>query len=266
MDYLKLSCDFMTTVQDIKNKLKMFRTTSQKVNLFDLNLNDKSTILLKFKDNLDNRFKIWVFTNSLKLEIPLKTSLLFSINIPDKVCLADKKLKDIKEIGKIYTDNSKNDLIINCIELLKGDLRTLDFYNNEGLTVYGNLLQLTLNNNRQLLPEIEVCKKLKMIIESNFPGKVKEPDYSDLPTNLKQILLKFEHLGVTDDFERDELIDRLSTKQRKDIIKAIESKFEEINLFLDTFGDKPLTEGAIRLQCLAEIAIELTNDGKKNHS
>ena len=123
-----------------------------------------------------------------------------------------------------------------------------------------------MKHNRQLLPEIEVCKKIKTIIELNFPYKANRTDYSDLPTDLRKILLKFENLAVTDDFERDELIEGLTTRQRKDLIKVIEPKFEEINLFLDTFGDKPLTEGAIGLQCLAELTIELTNDEKKNHS
>ncbi|PKL85328.1 MAG: hypothetical protein CVV22_08670 [Ignavibacteriae bacterium HGW-Ignavibacteriae-1] len=256
----------MKTEQDIRNKVKIFRPTSQEVNLFDPNLNDKSTRLFKFKDDKENRFKIWVFTNSLKLEIPFMTSLLFSINIADKVCFADKKLKEINGIGKIYTDNSENDQVISCIEMLKDELKTLDFDNSEGLTIYRNSLQLTLNHKRHLLPEIEVGKRIKTIIEQNFPDKIKGADYSDLPTDLRQILLKFENLAITDDFERDELIEGVSTKQRKDIIKVIEPKLEEINKFLDTFGDKPLTDGAIGLQCLAELTIELTNDEKKNHS
>jgi hypothetical protein len=146
----------MTTEQQIRDKVKKFRPTSQEVNLFDPNLSDNSTRLFKFKDDLDNRFKLWVFTETVKLETPLTTSLLFSINFPDKVCFADKKLKEITGIGKIYTDNSKNYQVVNCIEMLIDELRTLDFDNKEGLTVYRNSLQLTLNHNRQFLPEIEL--------------------------------------------------------------------------------------------------------------
>jgi hypothetical protein len=253
----------MTTVQEIRNKVNIFRPTSQDVNLFDPNLNDKSTRLFKFKDEQDNRFKIWVFTDTVKLETPLTTSLLFSMNFPDKVCLADKKQREINGIGIVYTDNSKNDQIFNCIDLLKDELKTLEFDNNEGLTVYRNSLQLTLKHKRQLLPEIEISKKIKTIIELNFPDKASGTDYSDLPTDLRQLFLNYKNLVVTDDIERDELIEGLSTKQRKDLINKIEPKFEEINLFLDTFGDKPLTEGAIGLQCLVELTIELTNDVKK---
>ena len=256
----------MTTEKEIRNRVKIFRPTSQEVNLLDPNLNDKSTRLIKFKDDQGNKFKIWVFTDTVKLEMPLTTSLLFSINIPDKVCLANKKLIEIKGIGKIYTDYSRNDQIINCIELLKSSLITFEFDSYEGLSVYRNSLQITLKQNRQLLPEIEICKEIKTIIELNYPDKANRPDYSDLPTELRQILLKFEKLAVTDDFERDELIKGLTTSQRMDVIKEMEPKLEEINLFMDSFGNKPLTEGAIGLQCLAELTTELTNNENKNHS
>ena len=264
--YIQVSCDFMTTVQDIRNKVSKFRPTSQEVNLFDPNLNDNATRLFKFKDDQESRFKIWVFTDTVKLETPLTTSLLFSINFPDKVCLANRNLKTIIGIGTVFTDNSKDDQIQVCVELLKNDLKSLQFDNKEGLTVYGNSLQLTLKHDRLLLPEIEACKKLKTIIEQNFPDKAARTDYSDLPSELRKILVTFESLAVTDDFDRDELIEGLTAKQRKDLIKAIEPRFEKINLFLDNFGDKRLTEGAIGLQSLVELTIELTNEEKKNHS
>jgi hypothetical protein len=257
----------MTTEQEIRNKVKIFRPTSQEVNLFDPNLNDKSTRLFKFKDDQDNRFKIWVFTDTVKLETPLTTSLLFSINFPDKVCLAKKILLEESGIGKIFTNNSKDDKIKLCIKLLNDDLKSLNFDFNEGLTVYRNSLQLTLKQDRQMLPEIEIFKKIKSLIELNFPDEIEEIDFSDLPTDLRQILMKFGSLAISDDFERDEKIKSLTKKQRTDFIETLEPILENINSFLDTFSDKPLTEGAIGLQSLAILLIELTYEhGKKNHS
>ncbi len=263
---LTVSCDFMTTEQDIRNKVKIFRPTSQEVNLFDPNLNDKSTRLFKFKDDHDNRYKIWVFTDTVKLETPLATSLLFSINFPDKICLANKLFEVVSGIGKIFTNNSKDDQIQLCIKLLKDDLKSLNFDFNEGLTVYRNSLQLTLKQDRQMLPEIEVFKKIKLLLQLNFPDETEEIDFSDLPTELRQILKKFGSLAISDDFERDEKIKNLTKKQRTDFIETLEPKLENINAFLDTFSDKPLSEGAIRLQSLTELLIELTYEhGKKNH-
>ena len=257
----------MTTEQEIKNKVKIFRPTSQEVNLFDPNINDKSTRLYKFKDEKDNKFKIWIFTNRIKLETSLATSLLFSVNFPDKVCLANKLLETISGIGKIFTDNSKDDQIQSCIKLLKDDLKSLNFEDNEGLTVYRNSLQLTLKGERQILSEIEVCAKIKSIIELNFPDKMYNNDFSDLTSDFRQLIIKFENYSISDDFERDEKINEMTTKVCSDLIKEVEPRLDDINAFLEAFGDKPLTEGAIRLQSLAEIVIEMTNDReKKNHS
>ncbi len=257
----------MTILQDIRNKVKKFRPTSQEVNLFDPNLNDKSTRLFKFKDDHDNRFKIWVFTDTVKLETPLTTSLLFTINYPDKVCLAKKLMFEEIGIGKIYSDSSKDDQIQLCIKLLNDDLKSLNLDFNEGLTVYGNSLQLTLKQDRHIIPEIESLKRIKSLIELNFPEEIEKIDFSNLPTDLRQILKKFWTLAISDDFEREEKIQTLTKKQRTDFIETLEPKLEVINAFLDTFSDKPLSEEAIRLQSLAELLIELTYEhGEKNHS
>ncbi len=257
----------MTTVQDIRNKVKMFRPTSQEVNLFDPNLNDKSTQIFKFSDDQDNKFKIWIFTETVKLETPLTTSLLFSINFPDKVCLAKRLLLEVSGIGKIFTDNTNDDQIQLCIKLLKDDLKSLNFDFNEGLTVYRNSIQLTVKQGRQMLPEIATLKKIKLLLQLNFPDEIEKIDFSDLPIDFRQILKKFGALAIADAFERDEKIRTLTEKQRIEFIETLEPKLENINSFLNTFSDRPLSEGAIRLQSLAELLIEFTSEhGKKNHS
>jgi hypothetical protein len=182
----------MTTVQEIKNKIKKFRPTSQKQNIIYPNINDEATRFYKFKDDRGNKFRIWIFTDRIMLETPLATSLLFSINIPDKICLANKFLESIGGIGKLYTDNSKDEQIKLCINLLKEDLISLHFDHTEGLTVYRNRLQLILKNNRQILPEIEVCEKIKSVIELNYPDEIYSVDYKDLPIDLRQLVEKFE--------------------------------------------------------------------------
>ncbi len=247
----------MTTIQEIRNKIRVFRPTSQEENLIDPNINDKSTRLYKFKNDKGNKFRIWIFTNRIKLETPLETSLLFSINIPDKICFANKFLENIRGIGKLFTDNSKNEQVKLSIELLKEDLLSLRFDHTEGLTVYGNWLQLILKSDRQILPEIEVCEKIKSIIELNFPRDIYSIDYTDLPTDLRQLVGKFESWAISDDFERGEKSKKMTKKERIEFIEAVERKLNNINIFLDSFGNKPLTDGAIKLQYLAEMVMEL---------
>lgn len=249
--------NFMTTIQEIRNKIRIFRPTSQEANLIDPNINDKSTQLYKFKTDKGNKFRMWIFTDRIKLETPLTTSLLFSINIPDKICFANIFLENICGIGKLFTDNSKDQQVKLSIELLKEELISLRFDHTEGLTVYGNWLQLILRSDRQILPEIEVCEKIKSIIELNFPQEIYSIDYADLPTDLRQLVSRFESWAISDDFERGEKSKIMTKKERIEFIEAVERKFNDINVFLDSFGDKPLTDGAIKLQCLAEMVMEL---------
>ena len=243
----------------------MFRPISLEVDLFDPNINDKANRLYKFKDDKGNKFKIWLFTDSIKMEIPLETSLLFSINYPDNVCLANKKWKDIVGIGKIYTDNSENEQIQSCVELLREELKTLRLHPCEGLAVYRNLLQLTLKQERLLIPEIEICRKIKFKIELGFGDKTNEADYSDLPADLRKILEEFGTFATTDDLEREDKIKEATLKQRSDLISAIEPELEEIYSFLNAYGEKPLSAGAIALQNLAEIVNELISERTNKH-
>ena len=187
----------------------------------------------------------------------MATSLLFSINIPDKICFADKFLENIRGIGKLFTDNSKDQQVRLSIELLKEDLMSFRFEHNEGLTVYGNWLQLILKSDRQILPEIEVCEKIKSIIELNFLQEIYSVDHTDLPTDLRQLVVKFESWAISDDFERSEKSKKMTKKERIELIEAVERKFNDINIFLDSFGNKPLTDEAIKLQYLAEMVMEL---------
>jgi hypothetical protein len=257
----------MTTERQIRDKIKSFKPTSQKADLFDPNLNDKSTRFFKFKNGHGRRYRLWLFTDRVKLETPLATSLLFSVNIPDNVCLANKLLQEKSDIGRIFTDAAKDKQVTECVDLLVEDLKILNLKADEGINVYGNWLQLTLSNERALLPEIELCDRIKAKIELNFPDKDEKIDYSDLPTELLEVVQKFGHLVSTDDFERQEKSKTLTSKQRKTFLEVMEPKLEGINNFLDGFKDIPLSDGAIGLQNLAELFTELSIETEmKNHS
>jgi len=247
----------MKNVQEIRKTIKRFRPVSQITNLFDPNINDRSILLYKCKDEEGNKFIIWIFTDKIKLEMPLATSLLFSINIPDIICFANKFIENMNRIGKLFTDNSKDEQVKLCVKLLKDYLISLSFNHSEGLIVYGNSLQMIINNDRQIIPEIEACERIKSLIELNFPETIYSVDYTDLPVDLKQLILKYECWIISDDFERDAKIKEMTIKERIELIKFVDQKFDDINIFLDTFRDKPLTEGAIKIQCLAELAMEL---------
>lgn len=257
----------MTTERLIRDKIKSFKLTSQKVDLFDPNLNDKSTRVFKFKNGQENPYRLWLFTDKVRLETPLATSLLFSVNIPDTVCLANNLLQEDIDIRKIFTDNSNDKQVTKCVDLLGDDLKSLNLKKGEGLNIYRNWLQLTLLNDRTLLPEIDICDRIKAKVEINFPDFDEKADYSDLPIDFKELIQKFGHLVITDDFERQEKSKTLTSKQRKTFLEVMEPKLQGITHFLDGFKETPLSDGAIKLQNLAELFTELSiGTEMKNHS
>lgn len=49
----------------------------------------------------------------------------------------------------------------------------------------------------------------------------------------------------------------MTNEERVEFIETIDRKVHDINIFLNSFGNKPLTDGAIKLQYLAEMRMEL---------
>lgn len=251
--------------QEIKEKIKTYRPSSKGVSLFDPNINETSTKVLKFKDEKEQKFRIWLFKERFIIELPIQTSLLFSINFPDKVCLAKIKIAEINGVGNLFTDNSRDIEIQQCIEHLSDDLKSLNLAKNEGLFIYRNVIKMLLKNSRTIETELKMCSRIKSKIERNFPEKIENISFSDLPNGLKYIVENFNDWTIADDFERAEKIKETTIKERNRIISEIEPKLEDINGFLENYGEEPMTEGAIKLQTLAELVTELTIDRKKKN-
>jgi len=248
----------MSTKQQIKEKIKVYKPISHTVSVFDLNIHETSNTIYEFKDKQGNRVRVWVFSDRIKIEIPLSTSLLFSVNFPDKVCLANKNFAAILGIGTLFTDNSENDQIVRCIDILSNDLKSLSLdKSREGLIVYRNALQVILKNDRTIIEELSICMEIKSKIEIEFPDIIRNIDYSDLPKELKLLILKFKSWILFDDFERDIKIKESTKKERTDLINAIYPKLDSIIIFLNSFENQSLSEGAINLQALVEIVMEL---------
>jgi hypothetical protein len=81
-------------------------------------------------------------------------------------------------------------------------------------------------------------------------------DLSKLPERFAPLLPLIKIWGVTDDTERDELRAASSSTELERIVEKVQPYFEAINLYLDSFGDLPMSEAAIALGALAEFAAE----------
>jgi hypothetical protein len=100
---------------------------------------------------------------------------------------------------------------------------------------------------------------LVKIIEHNESKNKTIKNVNDLPDNLRDLYTLFDKYAISDDQERDELIESLTSREIKSLIDKVDKRTGEINKFLDSFDDRPLTENAQLLMSLTELVTELKN-------
>jgi len=250
----------MSTSEYIKEKLKEFNTKSKKTNLFNPNLQRTSSRYFILKMNDRDIIRVFDFGDRIVIEINIKASILFAVNLPDTICLANKALRNNAGF-KIYTSNTIDKTILDCIDLIKQDLVALNLQSNEGMYVYGNGISLNINITRDLIPEIKVLQTLKSIIEDNFPEAQDLVDPQKLPEDLRSLIPLFSEWAIMDDLERKEKLQKSSKTKLKKVMEFVYPKMNEINGYLDSFKDNPLPNEAILIGRLAELVSEL----KKHH-
>jgi hypothetical protein len=243
--------------QQIKKAVIDFSPKIYNINMFNPNIGEHSNKVVKFKNESGDVVNIWIFSSKIIIELPLKTSLLFSINIKDNICLANKLLNNIQVIGNIYSNDSNHDSINSCIELLYKDIISLNFENNEGLTIYANALQLITNSNRDIKQLIQSAKTIKSKIEQFYPEEDDIINEYKMPEDIQEILTHYAEWIISDDFEREIKIKESESKDIEKLIDAIYPKFDVINKLLDNFREEPVPEEVNKIQSLAELVSEL---------
>ena len=83
-----------------------------------------------------------------------------------------------------------------------------------------------------------------------------EPEARELPGTFRPLTCLIEKWGVADDDDRSSLIENADRAELKTLVAKVEPFFDSINIYLDSFGDKALDDGAMALGRLAEAAQE----------
>lgn len=81
-----------------------------------------------------------------------------------------------------------------------------------------------------------------------------------LPEDLRYLVPLIRKWSVGDDEERVRLVKNKSKKDKIDLVSKVSPYFKRINSYLDSFNDKPVSEEAILLGYLAEVAAEVKLD------
>jgi hypothetical protein len=250
MDYLKEFSDFF------KGKIEC-------QNLLNVNFKEISTRRLVVKSYRDFKLEINEFGSLCSIGITAESDFFFSINKPDRVLFVDKSINISDFPYKVYVRNENNNpfLNINFIEFWKvfSD-KIIDFKLNENECIYfhRNRIIFVLSSYRELIPiineYIDIIKKNDSIFKKHNKNIIFKKNIPDVLRQLTPLLKKW---AIADDGERDKLIEEATQQQKKQLIKKVEPLFNEINCFLESFNDRPLSYEAILLGNLAELVSEL---------
>jgi hypothetical protein len=241
----------MTIEVHIKNALKEFKPVGKKIDLWHQNLNEHSSRYFSFNKG-GNKFKLFVFDERLLLEVKATTDILFAINLPDNVCLANKLLNT--NTYKLFVNDEENALVEAAFNLIKEDVKILGLASNEGVFVYSNAIQLVLNKTRSLIDEINILSSIKLKLERESDQNL---DFSGLPLNLRDLVPFLNRWSISDDKERDEAINQASKEEIKQLTKYVNSKMKDINEYLDSFNSIVMPDEAILIGNLAELVSEI---------
>jgi hypothetical protein len=211
------------------------------------------------------QYKIEVddFGSLFAIKIKANSDLAFSINNPDKLFLFDTpvSIKGLPYNVFVSEDNStllQNECLNkfwNSIIDLSGKIK---FYADETVFFYKNHIYFALHSDRNLIPIVDEIVDLVDANTDIFKKNDRRVISSKkVPANLKPLLPLLKKYSLSDDAEREELIDKMKKSQKIKIIKTVEPLMHEINHYLDSFKDSPLSEEAILIGNLAELVSEL---------
>jgi len=81
------------------------------------------------------------------------------------------------------------------------------------------------------------------------PGKV--------PEGLRSLIPQAEKWGIGDDIIRGDLVDQSTPEERQKLHDALYGSYEEITAWLNSFGDKPMSEEAAAFMYMQEALEEM---------
>lgn len=234
-------------------------------NLSNWNYNETSFRELLVKDYKGYKVEINEFMSLFELQINSGPDFSFSVNIPNKIFVYNTPTSINDFPYKVYFREYDNDThplsnkkFPKSWHPVVQKISELKLTEKEGLFFYENAIQLALSPNRDLNFILDDFIDLINKNADVFRKEITERIYSkNIPENLRPLIPLLKKWSIPDDSEREQLMEETSEKQKRKLIKTVWPYMAEINEFLDSFGDEPLSYGACLLGNLAEFVSEL---------
>jgi hypothetical protein len=215
-----------------------------------------SDLTFDLKDYKGFKIKIYSYPLTIKIDIKADSFIAVSFNQPDSICLINQTVS-IEYPTRIFISSSdKKKDVIEFVDKIRALINEVNLKHSESIVIYTNQLSADINPDRDIVSTIDILVK---IIEHNESKNKTIKNVNDLPDNLRDLYTLFDKYAISDDQERDELIESLTSREIKSLIDKVDKRTGEINKFLDSFDDRPLTENAQLLMSLTELVTELKN-------
>ena len=229
---------------------------------FNVNLDEKSFRRLVIKDYKRFQIQIDEYKTLYTIGIKVDSILALSINKPDKIFLFNKPFVIDNAPYKLYVSSEENLLkdesIKHFLISILGLLKAMNLSSNEGVFIYKNLILFAFHIHRNIIAVlddiIDLINDNRQIFENKEVSEISLP--KEIPEKLKP-LLPFLKYSVSDDVERNQMIEQMKKSQKERIINSVTPFMDEMNEYLNTFNDKPFNEAALFIQNLAELVSEL---------
>ena len=249
MDYLK-----ELSVQ-LEGKIKQQFDTDANIGV--------STRQLLIKNYRQFHVEINEYNNNYSISLKVYSTLHFSINRPDIIFSYNQpnKLKDFPLI--VYTREQgrvspQNETFKKFWDLFSALLNNFQLTVSESVFFYSNRVIFALDSKRDLVKALD--KIIDLLIENNtiFKKEARQKiDLKNIPDNLKLLLPLLKKYSVSDDSERDELVEQMSNNQKTALIRTVDPLMSEIEAYLDSFVNKVFTHETSLISDLAELVAEL---------
>jgi hypothetical protein len=189
---------------------------------------------------------------------PGERGFVFSVNRRDRVMLTESTSTYFgpNKTLQLFTGSAGKDeeRALAADSAIAAAVRRLNLAPKESLHGACNGLMLFLKPDRPeaVSDRVEALCELAALLPS---AGTKEPAV-ELPAEFQELLPLVRRWAVTDDEKRSERLTRASPSARKQLVEKVGPHFDRINNYLDSFGEQPLSDGAILLGALAECATE----------
>jgi len=233
-------------------------------NCYHWNIDLTSLRKLVIKDYGGHRFAIEEYGPSMfMVKCFIEADFSFSINNPDKLFNYDKPVDLTDYPYKLYIDEENDGSFLKekfggLIDRFVRELQHFELSANESVFIYQNGIRVALSSTRNIVTAVDILVGLVNKYDTLFKKDVKTKIFrKNIPANLHPLIPLIKKWSVSDDRDREQLVDEATENGKKRLVKTVAPYMPEINKFLDSFKDGVLSDEAILFGNLAELVSEL---------